>query len=94
MIQRNSHGERMPKAWDANLRCGSKAAAARSKWDVRFTPKSRHSSAQLSCPLCAIGALFDHLVGGGKHRLRNCQAQGFSGFEVDGELDFRGLLDR
>jgi hypothetical protein len=60
----------------------------------RFTPKSRHSSGQLSCPLCAIGALFDHLVGGGKHRLRNCQAQGFSGFEVDGELDFRGLLDR
>jgi hypothetical protein len=30
----------MPKAWDANLRCGSKAAAAQSKWDARFTPKA------------------------------------------------------
>jgi hypothetical protein len=78
----------------ADVRFGSKADMEGRQTDVRFTPKSRHSSGQLSCPLCAMGALFDHLVGGGKHRLRNCQAQGFSGFEVDGELDFRGLLDR
>jgi hypothetical protein len=50
MIRRNSHGERMPKAWDANLRCGSKAAAARSKWDVRFTPESGHSVAHYARP--------------------------------------------
>ena len=53
MIQRNSHGERMPKAWDANVRCGSKAGMARSNGDVRFTPKSERSLERSACPLCA-----------------------------------------
>jgi hypothetical protein len=46
------------------------------------------------CQKQTSAASFDHFVGGGKHRLRNCNVQRFSGFEVDGELDFRGLLDR
>ena len=37
-------------------------------------------------------SLFDHLVGDGKHRLRNSLAQRFSGLELDSKLDFRGLL--
>ena len=65
MIRLNSHEKRMPKAWDANLRCGSKAAAMRSKWDVRFTPKSGPSQ-QPRCqlwPEAELLALFDHFVG-------------------------------
>jgi hypothetical protein len=46
------------------------------------------------CQKQTSAASFDHFVGGSKHRLRNCNVQRFSGFEVDGELDFRGLLDR
>jgi len=37
-------------------------------------------------------SLFDHLVGEGKHRLRNSLVQRFSGLELDSKLDFRGLL--
>jgi len=59
-----------------------KADIAERQVDVRFVLKTDiHDS-------------LDHLVGGGQHRLRNCQAQGFGGFEVDGELGFRGLVDR
>jgi hypothetical protein len=78
---------------------GQKQTLPSIKRDVRFTPESGHCRATVGCPLSARSGhrdtpLFDHLVGGDKHRLRNCQAQRFSGFEVDGELDFRGLLDR
>jgi hypothetical protein len=38
-MRRNSHGERMPKAWDANVRCGSLAAAVAPFGDVRFAPE-------------------------------------------------------
>src|SRR5215204_5188995 len=37
---------------------------------------------------------FDHLVGAGEERWRDREAEGFSGLEVDDELDFGGLHDR
>src|SRR5271169_2036991 len=37
----------------ANVRFGSLAAAARSRWGVRFTPESGHDSDFAPCPLCA-----------------------------------------
>ena len=39
-----------------------------------------------------IISLFDHLVGGGKQRLRNAQAEGFGGLWVDDEIEFGRLL--
>ena len=33
--------------------------------------------------------LLDHLVGGGRQRLGDGEAEGFSGLEVDDELEFR-----
>jgi hypothetical protein len=40
------------QAWD--VRFGSLADISQSSLHVRFTPESRHSSAPLGCPLCAI----------------------------------------
>jgi hypothetical protein len=40
------------------------------------------------------GVLLDHLVGGGQQRLWNGEAKRLGGLEVDGKLDFCGLLDR
>jgi len=37
----------------AYVRFGSKADISACPRHVRFTPKSRHSSARLACPLCA-----------------------------------------
>ena len=52
----------------------------------------------MECPLCAqkrtLARLLDNLVSGAEHRLRYGQVKRFRGFEVDGELDFRGLMHR
>jgi hypothetical protein len=68
--------------------------------EVRFTPQKRTFLGAISMsgqkrtrPLQQKLALVDDLVGDGKHRLRNCQAQCFGGLEVDSALDFLGLLD-
>src|SRR5262245_5094343 len=39
-------------------------------------------------------SLFDYLVGAGEQRLRHREVEGPGGFEVDKQLEFRGLLDR
>jgi len=38
-------------------------------------------------------ALFDHLVGAGKHRRRNFKAEYLGGGEVDNEIELGRLLD-
>jgi hypothetical protein len=38
-------------------------------------------------------SLFDHLVGGGEHRLRHGQAERLGGLEVDHQLEARRLFD-
>src|SRR5262245_49726539 len=38
-------------------------------------------------------ALLDHVVGPKEHRLRDRQAEGLGGLEVDDELELGGLLD-
>src|SRR5262245_48454967 len=37
---------------------------------------------------------FDHVVGAAEQRLRDGQAEGFGGFEIDRQLELGGLLDR
>ena len=46
------------------------------------------------CQKQTLARLLDNLVGGAEHRLRYGQVKRFRGFEVDGEIDFRGLLHR
>src|SRR6516225_1343561 len=46
------------------------------------------------CQKQTLARLLDNLVGGAEHRLRYGQVERFRGFEVDGELDFRGLMHR
>ena len=46
-------GQGITLARGRNVRFGSEADIHRRLTDVRFTPESGHSSAQLSCPLCA-----------------------------------------
>jgi hypothetical protein len=36
----------------------------------------------------------NYLIGGGQQRLRDSKAERLGGLEVDGQLDFYGLLDR
>jgi hypothetical protein len=38
--------------------------------------------------------LFDHLVGEGEQRLRDCQAERLSGFQIDNQIEFRRLINR
>jgi hypothetical protein len=56
----------------ANVRFGSLADIGQPIRDVRFTPDSRHSSAQVGCPLCAKSgphSAFARLTTGGHFRL-------------------------
>jgi hypothetical protein len=48
-------------------------------WKFHFEPPS-------------LVSLFDHLVGAGEQRRRHFEAERFGGFEIDGQVDFRGLL--
>src|SRR5262249_36941850 len=82
---------------------GSKADMCSALADVRFTPKSGHLSVRMESPLRAksglmhcskIYWLFDHLVGGGEQRLRECQAQRLSRLEVKDKIELCGLFDR
>jgi hypothetical protein len=65
---------------------------------VCFTPGSRHSSAQFACPLSAKKRhrppSLDDLVGAGKHRRRNVEAERLGRFHVDHELELGRLLNR
>src|SRR5215216_361123 len=40
------------------------------------------------------GSLFDHLVGAGEQGRRHGEAEGLGRFDIDDELEFRGLLNR
>ena len=37
--------------------------------------------------------LLDHLIGGRQQRFRDGEAEGLGGFEVDDQIELRGLLD-
>jgi hypothetical protein len=41
-----------------------------------------------------FGGIRCWIVGGGQQRLRDCEAKRLGGLELDGQLDFYGLLDR
>jgi hypothetical protein len=58
-----------------------KADIHRRERDVRFVPKADIRT-----------SLFDHLVGAGEQRGRNCEAKRLGGFEVDHQLVLRRRL--
>jgi len=41
---------------------------------------------------CSKSSLFDHLVGGGEQRLRECQAKRFSRLEVEYKIELCALF--
>src|SRR5262249_44891694 len=65
----------------------------------RAAQVSRGSSLPLCCPSAVSGAAsvrsdsLDHLIGSGKERLRNRQAEGFGGLEADDRLDLGWLFN-
>ena len=76
---------------------------ATAKADFRTTscllyPQKRTCAVQLG--MSALGQKrtlrhsFDHVVGAAEQRLRDGQAEGFGGFDVDHQLELGGLLDR
>ena len=86
----------------SGCRFGSKADIDHHSCDVRFTPKSGHSSAGLECPLSAIGGhsalrqrltLFDDLVGKGEQSIRDVQAKRLGSLAVDDQLGLLGRSD-
>ena len=50
--------------------------------------KSRHSAPRQKPPL------FDHIVGAGEHRWRNCEAEGLCGLEIDDQFILGRRLHR
>src|ERR1019366_2972949 len=56
-------------------------------WIVRYVPLATNAPQQ-------IASLFDHLVGAGEKRGRNCKAQSLCGLEVDDQLKFCRCLHR
>ena len=56
-------------------------------WHVRQVPIATEALQQ-------IAFLFDHLVGAGKQRWRNGEAERPRGFEIDNQIEFGWLLDR
>src|SRR5215469_3730809 len=85
-----------------HVRFGSKADIAECLTDVRYSPESRHRETLLECPLSAKSghmqrgkkALFDHLVGGRKQRLRNVELKRLCSLEIYDEREFGHLLNR
>ena len=45
-------------------------------------------------PISDIAGLFDHLVGAGKQRRRDCDAERPGGAKIDDQFEFGRLLDR
>jgi hypothetical protein len=41
-----------------------------------------------------LNSSLDHLIGAGKDRWRDCQAEGLGGLEIDDQLECCRLLDR
>jgi hypothetical protein len=69
----------------------------RSPWSARSYEGIAHpanpSAARRSWPRW-LSTLLDYLIRPLKKRLRDCQPERFGSFEVDDQLEFRGLLDR
>src|SRR5262245_41880719 len=59
-----------------------KADIRQREWNVRYGPEAD------------IATLFNHLVCAQQERGRDREADFFRGFEIEDELEFRGLLDR
>src|SRR5271166_230096 len=85
-----------------DVRFGSLAAAAPSKWNVRFTPEScrgcrrpaRQLWAKSGLLQCSKSSLFDHLVGSYDQVLWDCETKRLGGLPIDDEIEFRRPLDR
>jgi hypothetical protein len=70
-----------------NVRCYSNSDHSRHECKLTLRATSGHSALQQRL------ALFDHLVGGGDQRLRECQAQRLSRLEVENKIELCGLFD-
>jgi hypothetical protein len=46
------------------------------------------------CPKPVVATLFDHLIGAGKQRWRDVEAERLGGLEIEDELEFGGPFDR
>src|SRR5216684_4444636 len=54
----------------------------------------RRGGSQPECRGTFGGPSLDHLIRPQQERLRDCQAKGLGGLEVDDQLELGGLLDR
>src|SRR5262249_62156208 len=79
------------------VRFGSSADYAVAKRHFRFTPEADMRGAARDVrfgPIADMAQLFDHLVGNGEQRLRNCQTERLCGLEIDNELILGRRLHR
>jgi hypothetical protein len=62
------------------------ADIVRRRWHVSSVPEPD------SCTAANISASFEHCVGAQEKRFWNREAHGLRSLEIDGQLEFRGLL--
>src|SRR5262245_5512580 len=67
------------------------ADSSRTSPEVREVPSPVVSRCSKRVP---VARLFDHLVGAGEQRKRECETKRVGSFEVDDQLDFHRLLNR
>src|SRR5262249_28685870 len=74
-------------------------SAIRPEARERSLPVAEIDDVEISLPCFPVPRLshdgsLNYLVGGGQQRFRDGEAERLGGLEVDGQLDFYGLLDR
>jgi poly(3-hydroxybutyrate) depolymerase len=63
----------------------------------RLPTRAHSARTEKECRVSAAtihGTLLDHLVSAGQQRFRDGKAERLGGLDVDGQLDFYGLIDR
>jgi hypothetical protein len=59
----------------------------------KFEPRHLQRCAKTGCNSSNAAPLFDHLVGAGEQRRRHFEAERLRRFQIDDQLELRGLLD-